>query len=213
LSFNSGSTALATANLSGAGVGLSISSSALSFGSVLDGTSSASQVVTLSAVGAAVTVNSANLVQNGGGGSAFSITNLPSLPFSIATGQTAQFDVSFAPASGSPGTAAGTLTLGTSANGPSETLSGTGQSNVLLTWTASTAPNVTYNVYRCSVSASACVQAQPSNFTIAATGISSLTYTDSAISSGQTYYYALTAVDSSFNEGSLSAVSLGAAIP
>jgi hypothetical protein len=180
---------------------------------VLDGTSSSAKVVTLSAIGAAVTVNSANLVQNGGGGSAFSITNLPGMPFSIAAGQTAQFDVSFAPASGSPGTAAGTLTFGTSANSPSETLSGTGQSNVLLTWSASTAPNVTYNVYRCSISAAACVQSQPSNFTIVTSGISSLTYDDSAVSSGQTYYYALSAVDSSFNEGSLSAVSLGAAIP
>ena len=213
LAFNNGSTALATASLSGTGAGLSVSSSNLSFGSVLDGTSSAAQVVTLSAVGAAVTVNSANLVQNGGGGSAFAITNLPSLPFSIPTGQTAQFDISFNPAAGSPGTAAGTLTFGTSANSPSQTLSGTGQSNVLLTWSASTAPNVTYNVYRCSTSAVACVQSQPSNFTLIANGIGALSYADSSVSSGQTYYYALTAVDTSFNEGILSAVSLGAPIP
>jgi hypothetical protein len=190
-----------------------VSSTNLSFGSVLDGTSSSAQVVTLSAVGAAVTINTANLSQSGGGGSAFSITNLPTLPFSIAAGQTAQFDVTFAPAAGSPGNASGTLTFGTNVNNPVEMMAGTGQSNVLLTWSASTAPNVSYNVYRCSVSASACVQSQPGNFSVVATGIGALAYTDGAVSSGQTYYYALTSVDTNNLEGPLSTVTGPAVIP
>lgn len=213
LSFDTGSTVLATANLSGSGAGLSTSPPTVNFGAVADGTSSPATVVTLTAVGAAVTVNSANLVQSGGGGIAFVVSGLPMSPFSIGAGQTLQLNVVFSPAAGSPGAASGTLTFSTSSNNVTETLSGTGQSNVLLTWTASTVPNVTYNVYRCSISSAACAQGQPGNFSLVATGIASLSYTDAGVSSGQTYYYALTSVDSTSTEGPLSTVTPGASIP
>ena len=213
LSFNNASTVLASENLSGTGAGLSLSSSSLAFGQVEDGASSAAQSVTLTAVGGGVTISAANLVQSGGGGSAFSVTGLPAMPFTLAAGLTAQASVSFAPAAGSPGAASGTLTFSSNINGPALTLGGTGTSNVSLTWSASTTPNVTYNVYRCSISAAACVQGQPSNFTVVAGGVGALTYTDASVSSGQTYYYALTAVDSTGAEGTLSGVSSSAAIP
>jgi fibronectin type 3 domain-containing protein len=75
----------------------------------------------------------------------------------------------------------------------------------MLQWTASTTPNVTYNVYRCSISAAACDPSQPANFgSPIATSINATTYTDLTVSSGVTYYYALTAVDTTGAEGSLS---------
>jgi len=213
LSLSNGTPTLTTANLSGTGAGLNIAPSNLNFGQVMDGTTSATQALTLNAVGSSVTVTSDNIVQNGGGGSPFSIKGLPALPFTIAAGQSAQASVTFAPASGSPGAASGTVNVVTNMNTVAPTLSGMGASNVTIGWTASTTPTVTYNVYRCSTSATACVQGQPSNFTRIATGVSGLAYTDSNVASGQTYYYALAAVDGSAAESVLSGVSGAATIP
>jgi fibronectin type 3 domain-containing protein len=98
-------------------------------------------------------------------------------------------------------------------NSAGSAVSGTGASNVRLAWAASTTPGVTYDVYRCSISAPACVSNQPGNFSQIAKGVTGLSYTDSTVSSGQTYYYAVTAVDTSNTESGLSAVSMAAAIP
>jgi fibronectin type 3 domain-containing protein len=135
------------------------------------------------------------------------------LPFTINAGQSVQAGVTFAPASGSPGAASGTVTFASSMNNVAPTLSGVGASNVALAWTASTTPGVTYSVYRCSTSATACVQTQPANFTRIANGVSVLSYADASVTSGQTYYYALTAIDGSGAESMLSGVSAAATIP
>lgn len=195
LSLSNSTTTVATATLSGAGAGLSVSPTSLNFGQVLDGTTSSPQTLTLSAVGGSVTMNSSNIVQNGGGGNAFSLTGLPSVPFTISPGQTVQVSVVFAPAAGSPGTAAGSISFASNINGATPSFAGTGMPNVLLTWGASTTQNVTYNVYRCAISAAVCTQNQPSNFTEIANRSGNLSYVDSAVTSGQTYYYAITAVD------------------
>jgi hypothetical protein len=139
-------------------------------------------------------------------GSTFGVSGLPALPFTIAAGQTQQFSVTFSPAAGSPGAAAGSISFTSGINNVSQSFSGTGTPNVLLSWGASTTPNVTYNVYRCTTSASACVQTSPSNFTQIATGITVLTYTDLSAADAVTYYYAVTAVDSSSNESTFSTV-------
>jgi len=212
ISLVNNTTTLSTANLSGSGAGLSVSPSNLTFGQVLDGAASSPQMLILNAVGNGLTITSDNISQNGGGGSAFSIAGLPAMPFTLSAGQSAQASVTFAPSSGSPGTAAGTVTFVSNMNSAASTMSGTGASNVGLAWTASTTPGVTYNVYRCAVSAAACVSSQPANFSPIARGITGLAYTDSTVFSGQTYYYALTAVDTSNTESLLSVVST-AAIP
>lgn len=196
------------ATLSGSASGLAATPSNLNFGVVLDGTTSASQTGTLSAVGANVTVTSATQT-----GSFFSVTGLPSVPFVILAGQSVQYTVAFAPQAGSPGPASGSLSFASSANSVSQTFSGTATSNVVLSWSSSTSPNVTYNVYRCSVSAVACIQSQPANFSQIATAVSNLGYVDGQVASGQTYYYAVTAVDTSLNESVLSGVSSPAVIP
>jgi len=186
--------------LSGTGAGLSLTPNALSFGSVPDGTSSTSQTGTLSAIGSNMMVTAAN-VQG-----PFSVSGLPAVPFTIAAGQSQAYTVTFNPVAGSPGAKAGSVSFSNSANTQTESLSGTGVANVLFTWTASDTPNVTYSVYRCTVSAAACVQSSPGNFTRIAAGIGALTYTDITVSSGQNYYYAVTAVDGSGSESPFSAI-------
>jgi trimeric autotransporter adhesin len=213
LSLSNNSTTFATANLSGTGAGLSITPMNLNFGGVLDGAVSAPQTLTLSAVGSSVTINSGSIVQSGAGGSAFTIAGLPSLPFTIPAGQSVQASVTFAPAAGSPGTAAGSIAFAGNINSVTPTLSGTGTPNVLLNWSADATPGVTYDVYRCAISATACIQSQPSNFAKVASNIGTLSFTDSTVSAGQIYYYALTAVDSSGMESSLSAVTSPGMIP
>ncbi|MBV9146090.1 MAG: choice-of-anchor D domain-containing protein, partial [Acidobacteria bacterium] len=180
------------ATLSGTGAGLSVSG-ALSFGSVPDGTTSTPQTGTLTAVGANVTINSANP-----SGAAFSISGLPALPFTIAAGQSLQYSVTFAPPAGSPGPAGGSIAFTSTANSVTQAFSGTGAPNVLLSWNASPTSGVTYNVYRCTTSASACVQSAPANWgSPVATGITVLSFVDLQVTSGQTYYYVVTAANSS----------------
>ena len=213
LSLSNNSTTLATASLSGTGAGLTVSPTNLNFGQTLDGSTSSSQSLTLSAVGNSVTITSANIAQNGGGGSAFSIAGMPTLPFVLAAGQSLQVSAAFAPAPGSPGAAAGTVTFASSVNSVAPTLSGSGVANVMLSWAPDATANVTYSIYRCSISVTACIQAQPANFVEIASGLGSTAYTDSSVSSGNSYYYALTATDTNNVQSSLSSVSSAVVIP
>src|SRR5665213_2951597 len=61
--------------------------------------------------------------------------------------------------------------------------------SVSLTWSASSTPSVSYSVYRATASGA--------YSTPLATGISALAYTDAAVNVGTTYFYTVTAVDSS----------------
>ena len=60
-------------------------------------------------------------------------------------------------------------------------------------WTASATSNVTYNVYRGTVSGGP--------YTLQGTGISQLTFRDESVTPGTTYYYVVTAVDANHVEG------------
>ncbi len=72
------------------------------------------------------------------------------------------------------------------------------QRSVLLKWTASISPKVIgYNVYRSMASGNGYV-------TLNSQPVIGLSYVDTAVSSGQTYYYALTAVDGQKNESNYS---------
>ena len=79
---------------------------------------------------------------------------------------------------------------GTSGAAPTATsaASTTSSHKVVLIWDASTSPVAGYNVYRFSAQGNSYVllNAQP---------VTGLTYTDSNVQSGKTYYYAVTAVD------------------
>ena len=76
---------------------------------------------------------------------------------------------------------------------------------VTLNWSASSTPNVTYNVYRGSASTGPFSQ-------LNSTAISALTYADTAVQPGQTYYYVLTAVDAA-GQSSYSSPSSPATVP
>ena len=64
-----------------------------------------------------------------------------------------------------------------------------------MSWTASTSTVSGYNVYRRTTNGSGYVKINTSL-------VSGVTYTDSNVTSGTTYYYVTTAVDSSGNESS-----------
>lgn len=59
-----------------------------------------------------------------------------------------------------------------------------------LSWTASTTPNVTYNVYRATASTG------PFTTPLNSSAISGTTFKDTSVQAGQTYYYVVTAVAS-----------------
>jgi fibronectin type 3 domain-containing protein len=70
------------------------------------------------------------------------------------------------------------------------------QHHVDLQWNASTSTNVTYNAYR-SVT-------QGGPYSPLATAIAGLTYSDSTVKTGTTYYYVVTAVDDQGRESTYS---------
>lgn len=58
----------------------------------------------------------------------------------------------------------------------------------ILSWTASTTPNATYNVYRATSSSG------PFTTPVNTSAITGTTFTDTTVQAGQTYYYVATAV-------------------
>jgi len=182
---------------------LSASSTSLSFGSVTTGTSS-TQTVTLTNTGnSSVTISSVNVT-----GTGFTSTGT-TLPLTLAASQSTSFSVVFAPAS--VGTLSGTATVTSNAsNSPlAIALTGTGTApasySVALSWTSSSSSAAGFNVY--------CGAQSGGPYTKMNSGLLSTTsYTDTSVASGQTYYYVATDVDSSGNESSYSNVA-NAVIP
>jgi fibronectin type 3 domain-containing protein len=112
----------------------------------------------------------------------------------IAAGQTAQMSVVFAPRA--TGSVTGRVTITSNAtNSPnSVTTAGTGVSgtahSAALSWGASSSSGIAgYNVYRSTTPGASFVRINSALLT-------ALKYTDGTVASGQTYYYAVTAVSS-----------------
>ncbi len=76
-----------------------------------------------------------------------------------------------------------------------------------LNWTASTTPNVTYNVYRATTAAG------PFTTPLNSSPITATTFTDTAVSAGQTYYYVARAVAANGTESDNSGPPVQATIP
>ncbi len=185
--------------LSGAGVSpvlqLSASPAALSFGSVTIG-SSGTQTVTLTNTGnSAVTLSQISVA-----GTGFSYSSL-ALPVTLSAGQLTSFNVIFAPATS--GSLTGTATVVSNAtNSPTTiSLSGSGAApvshSVNLSWLAGTSSAVGCYVYRGTQTGGPYTRLNSSLVT-------SMSYSDANILSGQTYYYVVTDVDSSGLESSYS---------
>jgi len=171
---------------------LTIAPTSLNFGSVDIGNTT-TQPSTITASGGSVTVSSAS-----SSSSQFSIAGA-SFPLTLSAGQSAQFNVIYAPTTS--GSASATLTLISNASDSkaTEALSGTGvspQYSVNLSWNTSTSSVIGYNVYRGTA---------PGSYSKINTSVDpSTTYSDSAVVSGTTYYYAATAVNSTGQESNYS---------
>ena len=173
---------------------LALSPASLNFGSVSTG-SKASLSGTLSATGSSVTISSGTSTSG-----EFLLGGI-SLPATLAAGQAVPFTVTFSPQTS--GSASASLSFVSNAtNSPAtESLSGSGvapiQHSVDLSWGASSSSNVQgYNVYRAGVSGGP-YAAVPS-------ATSGTTFVDGSVQSGQTYYYVVTAVDTSGTESTYS---------
>ena len=171
-----------------------VTPASVNFGSVVVGTSK-TQTASLSASNGPVTIDSANL-----SGSEFSVSGL-SLPVTIPSGSSVSFDLIFSPQAS--GSTSGSVTFSGSAtnSGLSATLSGTGiappQHKVQLSWHASTSSGVIgYYLYRSTTSGGPYTQISSLD--------SSTSATDNTVASGETYYYVVTAVDSSSQESAYS---------
>jgi hypothetical protein len=170
---------------------LTINASSIGFGNVALNTPSA-QTLTLSSTGtASVTVNTAILV-----GLGFSMSG-PTLPVTLAPGQTQAIQVQFDPTV--LGIAAGVLTITSTSSTNAVVvivLAGTGTTAnyaVELTWDAPSSsgdPIAGYNVYRAPIGSSTY---QLLNSSVDA----QTTYTDSSVQSGQNYDYIIESVDDS----------------
>jgi Abnormal spindle-like microcephaly-assoc'd, ASPM-SPD-2-Hydin len=174
---------------------LSVSPSTLAFGNVAVG-QSASLSATLSASNSDVVVSSA--AWNGSGYSVSGIT----FPVTIAAGKSANYSVTFAPASA--GNSSGNIAFVSDASDAtlSQTFTGdgtqsSGQHTVALSWDASSSTVAGYNIYRGTQSGGPYSKLNPSL-------LLTTSYTDASVASGTTYYYVSTAVASNNLESAYS---------
>jgi len=177
-------------SLSGTGTvangSVGVNPGSMSFGNVTVGTTQ-TKSGTVTASGGSVTVSSVS-----SSSSAFSVSGL-TLPLTLPAGQSAPFTVTFAPTTS--GSLSASLSFFTSSSGTAtEAASGTGatiQHIVGLSWNPSTSTDVTgYNIYRATSPSGSYTKLNSSLD-------SAMSYNDNTAVSGQTYYYATTAVDSS----------------
>jgi hypothetical protein len=165
---------------------LSGSPSSLSFGDVTVGSDSTLPFVITNSGSESVVIS-----QAGVSGTGFSVAS-PTLPLTLTAGQSTSFSVTFAPTTA--GSVTGTASVVSNAtNSPTQSslsATGTDQPSVSLSWVASTSTNVSgYDVYRATVSGGPYVQ-------INASLVTGVTYTDTTVQAGETYYYVTTAVNS-----------------
>jgi Cep192 domain 4/Abnormal spindle-like microcephaly-assoc'd, ASPM-SPD-2-Hydin/HYDIN/CFA65/VesB-like, Ig-like domain len=187
-----------TIALSGTGTApgqLALTPGSVNFGNVVLG-ATATQSGTLNAIGGPVTISAASI-----NSSEFVLSGI-SLPLTLSAGSGANFTIAFTPQAS--GTVSTNLTFISNASNSSTTQSLTGngtvpvQHSVALAWNASTSSNVVgYNIYRGTIPGGPYTRINASLYP-------STNDTDSSVQSGQTYFYVVTAVDSSANESSYS---------
>ncbi len=186
----------ATVALSATGVAasytISVNPGSLSFGSVTDG-SSAAQGFTVTNTG------NSNVAISGitAAGTGYSIASGAGA-VTLSPSQSTAVSVQFAPSTA--GTTTGSVKILSNATGSTSSvaLTGTGVApvvphSVALNWGASSSSVTGYNVYRSTVSGSSYAK-------VTGSPVGGVSYADSSVQSGHTYYYVATAVDSSGTE-------------
>ena len=109
----------------------------------------------------------------------------------LTSGQSATLTVTFAPTAAGSVTGASVTIASNATNSPTTiNLSGTGTHTVLLQWSASSTPGVTYNVFRGTS------QGGEGTTPINTSSVSGTTYRDANVNSGTNYFYTVEAVDS-----------------
>jgi hypothetical protein len=192
-----GSPAQLTIPLSGTSVAaatqLTASSTSLSFGNVNLNTGTPLTTTFTNAGNTNVTISSVSVV-----GAGFSASGV-STGLTLMPSQTATLTVTFDPTTLGTVTGAG-VTVASNAGTIQIPLSGAGvQFSVALSWTASTSSGVTgYYAYRSTTQGSGYAKLNPSS------PVSILQYSDATVLAGQTYYYVVTAIDSSGVESAFS---------
>lgn len=200
----SGTTSSTTEALAGTGIAsgqLGVSPATMAFGTVVLG-SSQKQTGSLTAGSSGITVSSASW--NGAGFSLSGVT----FPLSVPAGQTVPFTVTFAPQTA--GSSTGSISfISNASNSPgTEALSGSGlqpSHSVALAWNASPSTVVGYNIYRGGQTGGPYTR-------LNASVQPGLTYSDSNVQAGVTYFYVVTAVDGNSVESLFSNES-AAAVP
>jgi len=175
---------------------VNISPTSVAFGNVLVGNTSTKPVTVTNTGTGSVMFTAGNFT-----GSGFSATGL-TLPFTLSPGASQTVNIQFSPDISGPFSGSASV-VSNATNSPSTvSLSGTGLApqphSVDLSWTGSTSSDVAgYYVYRSTTSGGG--YARVNSSADAAT-----TFTDSTVNSGVTYYYVVTAVDSSGDESAYS---------
>jgi hypothetical protein len=183
-----GSPAQISIGLTGSGTAatqsLSLSSSSLNFGNVQVGSNNSLTTKVTNSGNANVSISGVNVT-----GTGYTTSGLTS-GMTLTPNQSVTLTISFAPTA--LGNDPATVTIASNATGSPTTISLAGESHtVLLTWTASTSSGVTgYYVYRGTQSGQY-TKIDPS------APASSTQFTDNTVAAGTTYYYVVTALNSS----------------
>lgn len=165
---------------------LSSNPTSVTFGDVAAGQSTSSSVTVTNTGGSTVTITGVS-----GPGAPYTVSGITANQ-TIAAEQSTTLNVNFAPTTTGSFTGNATITS-TATNSPMTIAVAGGSHSVSLSWTASTSTVVGYNVYRGTVSGGPYTLVNSSL-------VPGTTYTDLGIASGQTYYYVVTAVNSSGSE-------------
>ena len=170
---------------------LSVNPGSLSFGSVNNGSTASQSFGVTNTGNSNVSISGMSAT-----GSGFSITGGGSA-VTLSPNQSTSVTVQFAPTVA--GSANGSVTIASNGTGASAVaLSGTGVApqvnhTVALNWGASPSSVAGYNIYRSSVSGSSYAKLNSSL-------VGGVSFTDSNVQTGQTYYYVATSVDANGNE-------------
>jgi len=183
----------------------SISPSSLTFGSCPVTEACASQTLTLSNTGtAALSITSITLT----GSNPADFTENTTCSSSLAAGGQCTFVILFTPSASGSRSASLSITDNAGGSPQSAPLAGTGSHDVMLSWTGTTAPGmVGYNVYRGTASNGESTTALNSS------PVSGTSYTDTNVQAGATYYYVVTAVNSSGANLTAASNEASAAVP
>lgn len=176
-------------NLSGTGSAatflLGANPSSLSFGNIGDGTNSSLTTSITNNGNSSITISSVTVT-----GAGFTASGLSNGTI-LTSGQSATLTVTFAPTAAGSVTGASVTIASNATNSPTTiNLSGTGTHTVLLQWSASSTPGVTYNVFRGTS------QGGEGTTPINTSSVSGTTYRDANVNSGTNYFYTVEAVDS-----------------